>query len=161
MTSSFESKTIIEQATVEDAEEILDLQKRAYRSEAAIYNDDTLPPLTQTLEEMRNDLNRQVCLKASVDGKVIGSVRAYLKEGSCFIGRLIVDPDLQNRGMGTRLMAEIEGYFKGARRFELFTGHRSERNMYLYKKLGYHLFREETVSKDLKILFLEKIPSSR
>ena len=47
---------ILERATIEDAKEILDLQKLAYRSEAEIYYDDTLPPLTQTREEIRNDV---------------------------------------------------------------------------------------------------------
>jgi hypothetical protein len=39
---------IIEQAGVEDAGEILRLQKLAYQSEARIYNDYTIPPLLQT-----------------------------------------------------------------------------------------------------------------
>ena len=46
---------ILDRATIEDAKEILDLQKLAYRSEAEIHYDDTLPPLTQTREEIRND----------------------------------------------------------------------------------------------------------
>jgi ribosomal protein RSM22 (predicted rRNA methylase) len=36
---------IIERATIKDAEEILDLQKLAYKSEAEIYNDYAIPPL--------------------------------------------------------------------------------------------------------------------
>ena len=39
----------IEQATIEDAQEILALQKLAYTSEAEIYNDFTILPLHQTL----------------------------------------------------------------------------------------------------------------
>ena len=93
-----ELNMIIERAHIEDAKEILDLQKLAYQSEAEIYNDYTIPPLTQTLEEMRNDFEKQVFLKASMDGRIIGSVRALLKEGTCFIGRLIVHPDFQKRG---------------------------------------------------------------
>ena len=43
-----------DRATIEDAKEILDVQKLAYRREAEIHYDDTLPPLTQTREETRN-----------------------------------------------------------------------------------------------------------
>ena len=50
---------IIGQASVKDAAEILALQKLAYRSEAEIYDDYTIPPLTQTLEEMRTDIETQ------------------------------------------------------------------------------------------------------
>jgi hypothetical protein len=47
-----ELNMIIERAHIEDTKEILDFQKLAYQSEAEIYNDYTIPPLTQTLEEM-------------------------------------------------------------------------------------------------------------
>ena len=39
---------IVKRASFEDAKEILDLQKLAYVSEAEIYNDYSIPPLTQT-----------------------------------------------------------------------------------------------------------------
>ncbi len=147
---------IIEQASAEDAKEILDLQKLAYQSEAAIYNDYTIPPLTQTLEEMEADFEKQVFVKATIDGKIIGSVRGHLNEGTCFIGRLIVHPDFQNRGIGTRLLNEIERIFIQARRFELFTGNRSERNLHLYQKQGYEPFKTEMIAEELVIVFLEK-----
>jgi GNAT superfamily N-acetyltransferase len=105
---------------------------------------------------MRNDFEKQVFLKASMDGRIIGSVRALLKEETCFIGRLIVHPDFQKRGIGTQLMHEIEGYCGRICRFELFTGYKSERNIYLYQKLGYQVFKTETVTKDLHLLYMEK-----
>jgi len=148
---------LIQAAQPGDAAEILQLQRLAYRSEAAIYDDFTIPPLTQTLNEMGSDLARQTCLKATVDGRIVGSVRAYLKDGICFVGRLIVHPDYQNRGIGTRLMGEIEQVFRSATRFELFTGHRSERNLALYRKLGYRPFRQEQISEALTLVYLEKV----
>jgi ribosomal protein S18 acetylase RimI-like enzyme len=152
----------IKRADVRDAEEILALQKLAFQSEAELYNDYTLPPLTQTLEEMRADFEKQVILKASIDGRVVGSVRAQMKsQGTCYVGRLVVHPDFQNRGIGTRLMDEIEGVFSQAERFELFTGHRSENTLHLYHKLGYREFKRERVSDDLTLVFLEKHPSTQ
>ena len=147
---------IIEQAKVKDAEEILKLQKLAYLSEAEIYDDYTIPPLTQTLEQIRDDFKRQLFLKATTDGQIIGSVRAHLKDETCFIGRLIVHPHHQNRGIGTKLMREIEARFADTQRFELFTGYRSERNLHLYKKLGYRIFRTEAITDNLKLVGLEK-----
>ncbi|MGD8473817.1 MAG: GNAT family N-acetyltransferase [Anaerolineae bacterium] len=147
---------LIQPAQPQDAAEILALQKLAYQSEAAIYGDHSIPPLTQTLDQMRADLERQTCLKATVDGCIVGSVRARLKESTCFVNRLIVHPDHQNRGIGTRLMAEIQRAFAGVARFELFTGHRSERNLCLYRKLGYRPCKQERVSEALILVFLEK-----
>ena len=147
----------IELATVEDAPPILDLQKLAYRSEAAIYNDYSIPPLIQTLEEMRADCTNLVVLKALAGERIVGSVRAGMDSETCLIGRLVVHPDLQNRGIGTSLLAEIESRFEDrAGRFELFTGHKSERNIYLYKKLGYRVFKTERVKENLELVYLEK-----
>jgi tyrosine decarboxylase/aspartate 1-decarboxylase len=156
--SSFahDSNLIIERAGIDDAQAVLDLQKLAYQSEAALNNDYTIPPLRQTLNEMKVDLENQVVLKASLGGEIVGSVRAYLKDGTCFIGRLIVQPELQNRGIGTRLLDEIEAAFGQARRFELFTSDRSDRNLYLYQKLGYREFKRENMATNLVIVFLEK-----
>jgi GNAT superfamily N-acetyltransferase len=168
---------IVQPAEPGDAAEILELQKLAYHSEAAIYNEFGIPPLTQTLDEMRADLARQTCLKVTIDarmdglpcgciggfpcGCIVGSVRAYLSEGTCFVGRLIVHPSFENQGIGTRLMNEIEHAFSHAVRFELFTGHLSERNLYLYHKLGYQPFKREQVSDALTLIYLEKMSSAR
>jgi ribosomal protein S18 acetylase RimI-like enzyme len=146
----------IERAMISDAEEILVLQKLAYRSEAEIYNDFNIPPLVQTLESIEKDFENQYFLKAVMDGKIIGSVRAYTKEGTCYIGRLIVHPDFQNRGIGTDLMNEIERIFNTCRRFELFTGDKSERNLYFYQKLGYKIFKKAKITDQTMVVYLEK-----
>ncbi len=147
---------LIERAALSDAEEILALQKQAYRSETEIYNDFKIPPMVQTLEGIEKDFENQYFLKALIDRRIIGSVRAYSKEGTCYIGRLIVHPDFQNRGIGTKLMNEIEKIFGTCQRFELFTGDRSERNLYLYQKLGYKIFKTANITDQTTIVYLEK-----
>ena len=147
---------MIDRATVADAEEILSLQKLAYRSEAEIYDDFNIPPLLQTPEEIKKDFENQTFLKATLDRKIRGSVRAFIKEGTCYIGRLIVHPDFQNRGMGKELMQRIEEIFKEAQRFELFTGHRSEKNLRLYRKLGYEISKTVRANDRLNMVYLEK-----
>ena len=146
----------IKTATTEDLCLILALQKLAYRSEAAIYGDYTIPPLIQTQEEIEADFRDQVYFKALLNGTLIGSVRGYLKDGTCYIGRLIVHPDHQNQGIGSQLIAAIETHFNQAQRFELFTGEKSERNLYLYRKLGYKVYKPHQLSNLVTLLFLEK-----
>jgi indole-3-glycerol phosphate synthase len=147
---------MIERATIGDAQAILNLQKLAYQSEAELYQDWTISPLTQTLEELAREFEMQCFLKAVSKSELIGSVRAHLKQGTCFIGRLIVHPDWQNQGFGARLMAAIENRFGDAQRYELFTGDRSERNLHLYQKLGYQPFRSERLNEQVTLVFLEK-----
>lgn len=146
----------LELATIQDAESILALQKLAYVSEAEAYNDFDIDPLTQTLDALTRDFRKQVFLKALVNGRIVGSVRGYLADGTCHIGRLIVHPDFQNQGIGGKLMNGIESFFNNAERYELFTGHRSGRNLYLYRKLGYSAYKTEPVHENLMLVYLEK-----
>jgi hypothetical protein len=48
-----------------DQAEILALQKLAYQENAARYNDPSIPPLTQTLDELMEELKRYIILKAA------------------------------------------------------------------------------------------------
>ncbi|NLY89483.1 MAG: GNAT family N-acetyltransferase [Firmicutes bacterium] len=145
----------IEKAEVKDLEEILSLQKLAYISEAEICNDYSIPPLVQTLESLREDYENKLILKAVINGKIVGSVRAYENEGTCHIGRLFVHPEYQNKGIGTQLIKCIEEKFKASKRFELFTSKKSVKNIYLYNKLGYKNFREEQ-DNEIAMVYMEK-----
>ncbi len=75
---------------------------------------------------------------------------------TCYIGRLIVHPDFQNQGIGIRLMKEIENFFMECKRFELMAGHKSERNLKLYKRLGYTKVKTEKLTENLDLVYLEK-----
>jgi anthranilate synthase/aminodeoxychorismate synthase-like glutamine amidotransferase len=146
---------VIAEATVEDAEEILTLQKRAFRIEAERYDDYTLPPLTQTLDEIKADFERQHVLKATLREEIIGSVRAHAEAGTCHVARLVVHPDYHGRGIGTRLMRALESAFKDVQRFEIFTGDRSDPALHLYNKFGYNEFKRKPMDTH-DIVFLEK-----
>jgi N-acetylglutamate synthase-like GNAT family acetyltransferase len=147
----------IKRASLEDVETILHLQMHAYLSEGEIYNDYSLPPLIQTLKEIKQEFSQQVFLKATEeDGNILGSVRAYLEKETAYIRRLIVKPESQNKGIGTKLMQAVELHFKFADRYELFTGYKSARNLYLYQKLGYLEFKRIPVHDSLMMVFLEK-----
>lgn len=75
------------------------------------------PPLTQTIDELKQELPHHQFLKAIMNNTIVGSVRAYEKEGTCYIKRLVVHPEFQNQGIGTRLMHAIEDSFKYTKRF--------------------------------------------
>jgi hypothetical protein len=66
----------IKRASLEDAEIILHLRMHAYLSEAEIYNDYSIPPLIQTLKEIKQEFSQQVFLIALEEGEIVGSVRA-------------------------------------------------------------------------------------
>ncbi len=142
-------------AEISDMEEILKLQRDAYQSEAKIHNDFTIQPLTQTLEELLDEYDKCRILKAMQDDKIIGSVRAHEKDGTVYIGKLMVHPDYQGKGLGKRLLSAIETSFPD-KRYELYTSCKSDRNLYLYKTAGYKDFREEIDHAGIRFVYLEK-----
>ena len=88
-------KIKIFKADLADMEAILQLQYTAYQSEAEINNNYEIQPLKQTLDELYDEFNKGIILKAVLDGKIIGSVRAYADGDTVYIGKLIVHPDHQ------------------------------------------------------------------
>ena len=133
---------MIEVADYNDLSEILELQKLAFQIEAERYNDPNLPPLNQSLEEIQKQYSDNTFfLKHVSEGKITGSVRAYLDDKNiCHIGRLIVHPDHQKKGIGKSLMDEIEKRFSECYAYRIFTGHLSHHIIRLYTKLGYQLY---------------------
>jgi RimJ/RimL family protein N-acetyltransferase len=144
-------------ATTDDAPSILALQHLAYQTEAARYDDNTLPPLLETLADLLARFGDRRFLKAVEADQVIGSVRGFQEADTCFVERLIVHPDCRRRGIGTALLTEIEALFPTARRFELFTGTKSQSNIRLYERLGYRAFRQEWVNENVTLVFMEKV----
>jgi ribosomal protein S18 acetylase RimI-like enzyme len=138
-----------------DAAEILELQHLAYQGEGRLYGND-IPPLRQTLGSLAAHFADTLILKAVKDGRILGSVRARPHHDTAEIGRLIVHPSAQRRGLGSRLMATIESAATGVARFELFTGHLSDGNLRFYRRLGYREFHRAPVRPGLTLVFLEK-----
>lgn len=149
-------KTIILQASRNDVPEILALQKISYQSEAETYGDDSLPALQQSLADLGVDFDQKVFLKAVVNGKIIASFRGYAEGDTAHLARLIVHPYFRGRGIGGKLISEMELMFPNARRFVAFTGHKSKRNLYVFKSLGYEQFKTEPFTPSITWVYLEK-----
>jgi ech hydrogenase subunit C len=154
--SAGKERFTIETAVVEDSAEILALQKLAYTNEAELYNDFSLSPLRQTLDELREDFGTMVFLKAVMNNKIIGSVRAFAVGDTCYIWRLVIHPLYQSLGIGKQLMDEIENRLS-CRRYEVFTGTKTKRKIFFFQKLGYKIFASEEVSEKRGRVYLEKI----
>jgi predicted N-acetyltransferase YhbS len=147
----------IELATVDDAEEVLALIKRAFAPVAEQYGDRSLPPLTEPLDSHRARYATHVVLKAmDPGGAIVGCVYGVSDGDTCLIGRLAVEPASQGLGIGRALATLIEAHFPSARRFELFTGHLSSETLHLYGSLGYRELRHERVHDGLTLVYLEK-----
>ncbi|MFF0557375.1 GNAT family N-acetyltransferase [Streptomyces sp. NPDC020472] len=154
----------ISAADAQDAEHILKLQYLCYQSEAELYGDWSIEPLTQSLDALRAELAEGHGLVARLGDEVVASVRARLDEdGTVRIAKLIVHPRMQRHGLGGRLLDGIERHFAAAagaatsaKRFQLFTGHRSEGNLRLYRSKGYEQVATRELGPRLTLVTLEK-----
>lgn len=166
---------IITQAQKEDLPAILDVQRKAFMEVARIFHLKTMPQIEQTLESITDEFNKWHFLNAifinlqstkNMDSrfrgndtcaKIVGSVRAYKKEDTCYIHRLVVLPEYQNKGIGKALMAAVEKRFRDhVTRYELFTGSQDQRNLYFYNQLGYNAFKTERHNDEISFVYLEK-----
>jgi len=148
---------IVRDARVKEAQVILDIQKEAFLPATQRYKDLRLPPLLETVEDVEHDMREHLVLVATDPaGRIVGAVRGKRQDGCVYVGRLVVDPEAQRRGVATALMLELESRFPDAECFELFTGGLNEPGMGLYLKLGYVEVRRERQSELLEIVFLRK-----
>ncbi len=142
-------------AEASDLKEILDLQYLAYQSEAALFGNKDIPPLKETLEELTEEFNKGLILKMVDNGTIVGSVRAFEKRGTAYIGKLMVHPDYRRQGNGSMLLRAIEKFYPESR-YELFTSTRSADNIKLYESLGYKIFKEQKIDDELTFVYLQR-----
>jgi len=140
--------------TANDAGELLTLQRAAYATEAQLYNDPFLPALTQTLDELRDELAGPG-LGVRARGRLVAALRWRLEGDVAHIGRIVVAPDLQGMGLGTHLLREAERQ-SGASSFELFTGHLSVANLRLYEREGYQQTMRVPLREGVELVYLQK-----
>lgn len=147
----------IEQVNECDLQAVLSLQKAAFMEVAKQMNNYDIPPLLQDIQDIRNDYETCVILKyISSDNQIVGSIRGNVDDDHiCHIGKLIVHPDFQNRGIGRMLMYEIERYFPSCLKFTLFTGEETLNTLHLYAKVGYHVVYTKEID-GINLIHMEK-----
>jgi tRNA (guanine37-N1)-methyltransferase len=123
-----------------DAAELLTLQRACWVQEQQANPGVHIPPLHESLADLQAWLGTWTTLVLRSGGRLVGAVRGRLEGDAWEIGRLMVAPDLQGRGIGRLLLDAIEiAAPDDATGFVLFTGALSERNIRIYKKAGYRL----------------------
>ena len=150
--------------TTADAGEVLTLQRAAYVSEAQLYNDAFLPALTQTLDELVDEIVTGGGFVLRKSGRLVGAVRIRVVSGLLHIGRLTVAPDMQGLGFGTILMNAAEGDAAttdeasslAADAAVLFTGKLSEANLRLYARRGYVETHREQLGSGVELVHMRK-----
>lgn len=148
-------KITLQPAQLKDASLLLALQRKAYVAEAEINHDPNIPPLTQSLEELENEFEQKKIFKVEHEGNIIATGQTHFQDGTCYIGRMAVEPSLQGQGIGSQLLAALENTFPNTTRLELFTGSKSVANLGMYQHRGYTPFKKVEAGATT-LIFLEK-----
>ena len=128
----------LSRATLGDAAELFTLTRACWMQEALANQTLEIPALGEDLADLEASLPVYETWVARAAGRLVGSVRAQLEDAAWHIGRLMVAPDLQGRGIGGQLLAHIETLAPaGATSYLLEAGSRSEANLRRYKRAGY------------------------
>jgi tRNA (guanine37-N1)-methyltransferase len=127
-----------------DAGELLTLQRACWVQEQQANPGLEIDALTEGYDDVRAWIRDGTVLVAHVAGRLVGAVRGRQHEPPentvWDIGRLMVAPDCQGRGLGRMLLERIEAAAPPeVSDFELFTGAGSTRNQKMYRKAGYRL----------------------
>jgi len=150
----------ISAATEQDAEQIFRLQYLCFQSEAALYGNYRIDPLVESLDSVRQEVAQNCVFVARLGEEVVGAVRGRITEdGAASIGMLCVHPRLQGHGIGARLLKAAESALaeeRGATGFRLHTGHRSEGNLRLCRRVGYRQVGTAQGADGIPMVVLEK-----
>ena len=94
------------------------------------------------------------------EGRIIGSVRGNVTDGSLYIGRLMVDPEYQNQGLGKQLFHEIQSRLPHIRAWLCTCPQVPERYKF-YKREGFKEYKSEEVAHGLTWVYMEKVESEK
>ena len=148
----------IQRGDAADAGELYTLQRAAFVAEGRANESFDIPPLTDGLDATEAALARDTVLVARLRGRLVGAVIGTAGlAGAWTIGRLIVAPDLQGRGIGGRLLAEAEAAAPPNRTVAtLITGVGSKKNIAFYTRRGYRVVDRTEDSAGVPVVIMEK-----
>lgn len=144
----------IEIATVNDVEELIQVQNDAFLSDYILYGE--CPGYGRTIESMKKSVETCYTFKIMDGGTIIGDIIVRKKdEGDYYLGGLCVIPAYENNGIGQIAMNFILNYFNDAIHWSLETPLEKKRNHYFYQKFGFKITKE-MIDGSVKIVLFEK-----
>ena len=118
------------------------VQRAAYREEAELIGDDRIPPLHESIRELRSQPLRWFCAFAdnaddlAAGADLLGAIAWEMEGSRVVIDRLMVRKDSQRRGVATRLVSTVVRH-SGKRPVLVSTGKANAPARSLYERLGF------------------------
>jgi tRNA (guanine37-N1)-methyltransferase len=136
----------IRPATRADAGELFTVTRACWLQELWANPGVVIPALEESFEDAIRGLGEWTTVVAVAGQRIVGSARGRVErdtgaDGPVWdVGRVMVAPDLQGRGLGRYLLELIEDAAPDeVTSYQLFTGAQSVDNLRMYKRAGYRL----------------------
>jgi len=144
----------IERATVEDTNDLIEIQNKAFYSVFKKYGE--CPGYNRSYESMKSSIENAITFKILVDDIIVGDIIVSDRQnGEYHLGGLCVIPEYENRGLGQKAIAFLDSYILNAKHWSLETRADKERNHYFYKKCGFKV-TGEFMDGNVKVVIFEK-----
>jgi ribosomal protein S18 acetylase RimI-like enzyme len=133
---------------------VLALQRLSYSLEADLLGRDDMPPLQESVEDLR--ACGETFLGRFAADTLCGAIAYRVIDGTLDLHRVMVHPHFLRRGIASSLIAFVEAQEARARRTLVATGSGNTPARRLYARLGFRETGEREVAPGLWIVAFEK-----
>jgi GNAT superfamily N-acetyltransferase len=149
-----------EKARIGDAEVLTEIQKRTFDDDALCFGGQPAggPPGYDSADWTLWAMKTGIYYKILAGDQIVGGVILFDMHRHHFnLGRIFVDPDWQNQGIGSQAIRFVEKTFPYVKKWSLDTPEWAIRNHHFYEKLGYVKVGEEVPEgADIRLCLYEK-----
>jgi N-acetylglutamate synthase-like GNAT family acetyltransferase len=151
----------LKRATVEDANDIFQMQIITFKPLLEKYQDFDLSPGNEKLEKTIARINEKITdyYIITLNNTFVGGIRIrrYEEGNLCCVGPLFILPEYQNKKIAQNVFKIIEEKYKPKNGWILDTILQEQGNCHLYEKIGYKKTGKiEKINERMDIVYYEK-----
>ena len=146
-------------ATIENAEEIFEMQRVAFAPLLEKYGDYHTNPAAESLETVKSRLKSDNTFTYFIllDDIKIGAIRVKVQDNICNFKQILILPRYQHNGYARQAMSLAEGLFPQAEHWELDTILQEKRLCRLYTNAGYiPTGKIEKINEKMSLIYFSK-----
>jgi len=147
----------ITRTKMSEAEALLKIQREAFLSDLKKYKDYDTSPAAELLDFFKYKLNHSIHYTIFLNGKIVGGICIVkITDIHYRLFRIFLNPAIQNRGLGSKILTQIEKKFPHVKEWSLDTPKDNTRTRHFYEKFGYKKTKEFKVNDRLTLIEYEK-----
>ena len=143
----------IEKTTLDDVITVTEIQTRTFQDDNKLKPPGCSmegPPGYDSADWNAGWIEKTPYYKILLDHQIVGGIIIFdVGQGHYELGRIYVDPDVQNQGIGQQTVRQMFDAFPSAVKWSLGTPSWAIRNQHFYEKMGFLRIRETEVDPHL------------